>query len=159
MSTVERVRAIVTPLLEAAELELYDLELEGGVLQVLVDRPGGADIDAVSRLARSISRALDEHDPIDSHYALEVGTPGLERKLRTPAHFAGAVGVDVKVKTRPGTEGDRRVEGVVTAADDTTVTIHTPDGVERTVRIDDIERARTTFEWGPTPKKNERTKR
>jgi ribosome maturation factor RimP len=159
MSTVERVRAIVVPLLEAAELELYDLELEGGVLQVLVDRPGGADIDAVSRLARSISRALDEHDPIDSNYALEVSTPGLERRLRTPAHFAGAVGAEVKVKTRPGTEGDRRVEGIVTSADDTTVTIQGPADVERTVRLDDIERARTTFEWGPTPKKNERTKR
>lgn len=159
MSTVERVRAIVLPLIEAAELELYDLELEGGVLQVLVDRPGGADIDVVSRLARSISRALDEHDPIDSNYALEVSTPGLERRLRTPAHFAGAVGTEVKVKTRPGTEGDRRLEGVVTGADDTTVTIQGPDEVERTVRLDDIERARTTFEWGPTPKKNERTKR
>ncbi len=166
MSTIDRVQEIVVPLIAAAELELYDLELEGGILQVLVHKSGGADIDVISRLARSISHALDEHDPIPGNYALEVGSPGLERRLRTPAHFASAVGSNVKIKTKPGTDGDRRLEGVVAAADDTSVTVRDPDGEPRTVRIDDIERARTTFEWGPTPrpnaqkkpKQNERTK-
>jgi ribosome maturation factor RimP len=159
MSTVDRVQEIVLPLVAAADLELYDLELEGGILQVLVHKPGGADIDVIARLARSISHALDEHDPIPGNYALEVGSPGLERRLRTPAHFAGAVGANVKIKTKPGTEGDRRVEGVVAAADDATVTLQGPDGEPRTVRIDDIERARTTFEWGPTPKPNAKPKK
>ena len=98
MSAADRVREIVAPLVTAASLELYDLELHGGVVQVLVDAPGGADIDAISRLARAISRALDEHDPIDGTYTLEVGTPGLERPLRHPVHFAGAIGTSVKVK-------------------------------------------------------------
>ena len=115
---MDRVRELVAPLVADADLDLYDLDLAGGVLPVLVDAPGGADIDAISRLARTISRALDEHDPIDGKYALEVGSPGLERPLRTPAHFAGAVGTTVKVKTQPGVEGDRRVEGTITAADD-----------------------------------------
>ena len=47
MDTVERVRALVVPVLEGADLELYDLELSGGSLRVLVDRPGGVDIDAI----------------------------------------------------------------------------------------------------------------
>ena len=158
MSTVDRVQEIVLPLIAAAELDLYDLELEGGILQALVHKPGGADIDVIARLARSISHALDEHDPIPGNYALEVGSPGLERRLRTPAHFAGAVGSNVKIKTKPDTEGDRRLEGVVASADDTSVTLHDPDGEPRTVRIDDIERARTTFEWGPTPKPNAKPK-
>ncbi len=158
MSTVDRVHEIVLPLVEAFDLELYDLELEGGILQVLVHAPGGADIDVISRLARGISHALDEHDPIPGNYALEVSSPGLERRLRTPAHFAGAVGANVKIKTKPGTEGDRRLEGVVTAADATSVTLQVPEGEARTVALDDIERARTTFEWGPTPKKNAKPK-
>lgn len=151
-TTVDRVRELVAPLVAEADLDLYDLDLAGGVLSVLVDAPGGADIDAISRLARSISRMLDEQDPIDGKYALEVGSPGLERPLRTPAHYAGAVGTTVKVKTRPGVEGDRRVEGTVSAADEHAVTIHTTVGDDRTISYDDIERARTTFEWGSAAK-------
>ena len=150
MSTADRVREIVAPLVVAADLELYDLDLGGGILQVLVDRPGGADIDVISRLARTISRALDEHDPIDGAYSLEVGSPGLERPLRTPQHFARAVGESVKVKTRPGTDGERRVAGTVEAADDVSITVRDAEGVEHRVAIDDIERARTVFEWGST---------
>ena len=151
-TTVERVRELVAPLVAEADLDLYDLDLAGGVLSVLVDAPGGADIDAISRLARTISRVLDEHDPIEGKYALEVGSPGLERPLRTPAHYVGAVGTTVKVKTKPGVEGDRRVEGTVATADEHTVTIHTADGDDRTLDYDDIERARTTFEWGSAAK-------
>ena len=156
MTVVDRVRHLVVPLVEAADLDLYDLDLANGILQVLVDRPGGADIAAVSRLARVISRALDEQDPIDGNYALEVSTPGLERPLRTPAHFAGAVGTTVKLKTKPGTDGDRRVEGTVASADDTSVTVQVGDGAPTTIAYDDIERARTTFEWGGQPKKGQK---
>jgi ribosome maturation factor RimP len=158
-TTVERVRELVAPLVAEADLDLYDLDLGGGVLSVLVDAPGGADIDAISRLARTISRALDEHDPIDGQYALEVGTPGLERPLRTPAHFASAIGSNVKVKVRPGIEGDRRVEGTISAADEASVSIRTTDGGDRTISYDDIERARTTFEWGSTAKPTTKKKK
>jgi len=158
MSTVERVRAVVAPLIEAADLEIYDIELAGGVLQILVDRPGGADIDAISTLARSLSRALDHDAPISGDYALEVSSPGLERPLRTPQHFTRAVGATVKVKTRPGTRGERRVEGLVVSADSTSVTVRDPQGAEHTVSYDDIERARTTFEWGSAGKTERKAK-
>jgi ribosome maturation factor RimP len=148
MSTIDRVRDIVAPLVADADLDLYDLDLAGGVLHVLVDRDGGADIDTISAVARTISRALDEHDPINGRYALEVGSPGLERPLRSPAHFAGALGADVRVKTKPGVDGERRVAGTVTAVGPDAVTVQPPDGPARTVRYEDIERARTTFEWG-----------
>jgi ribosome maturation factor RimP len=149
MSTADRVQLLVAPILEAEGLELYDLELDGGTLRVLVDREGGADIGAISKVAKALSRALDEHDPIDGNYTLEVSTPGLERPLRTPAHFAKAAGATVKVKTKPGSDGERRLEGTITAADDEAVTVQDAEGVARTVRYDDIERARTVFVWGP----------
>ncbi|HEX4866296.1 MAG TPA: ribosome maturation factor RimP [Acidimicrobiales bacterium] len=157
MSTADRVQALVLPILDAAGLDLYDLELAGGTLQILVDREGGAGIDEIATVSRQISRALDEHDPIDGHYTLEVSTPGLERPLRTPAHFVRAVGRTVKVKTRPGTEGDRRLEGTVTSVEDDAVTFALPDGTTRTLRCDDIERARTTFEWGGAAKRERKS--
>ena len=158
MSTADRVREIVSPLVDAADLQIYDIDLAGGVLQILVDRPGGADIGSIGKLARAITRALEDNDPIAGDYALEVSSPGLERPLRTAAHFAAAVDTTVKVKTRPGTDGERRIEGTITAADDTSVTVRDDQGVEHTVAYDDIERARTTFEWGAASKTERKTK-
>ena len=150
--TVDRVREVIVPLLADLDVELYDVELIGGSLRVTLDRPGGIDVDAITRATRAISAALDEADPVPGAYTLEVSSPGLERQLRTPEHFQGAVGEDVKVKTRAGVEGDRRAEGRLSAVDDGTVTIELDDGATRTLSIDDIERARTVFEWGPAPK-------
>ena len=90
--TIERVTALIAPEVTAAGLSLYDLEHAGGVLRVVVDRPGGVDIEAIAAITRAVSRLLDEHDPLPGHYTLEVSSPGLERRLRVPAHFAGAVG-------------------------------------------------------------------
>lgn len=153
MSTSDRVHELVAPILDAAGLDLYDLELAGGTLQVLVDKDGGVGVDELATVSRRISRALDEHDPIEGHYTLEVSTPGLERPLRTRAHFARAVGTSVKVKTKPGVEGDRRLAGTVAEAGDDSVTFAVDDGTRRTLRYDDIERARTTFEWGGAAKR------
>jgi ribosome maturation factor RimP len=156
MTVSDRVRDIVLPLLADRDLDLYDVEMAGPVLKVVVERPGGLDLDALSDATRAVSRALDEADPIAGSYTLEVTSPGLERTLRTPSHFAGAVGETVKVKVVADAAeagGDRRVAGVLAAADDDGITVRTGDDedapVERQVRYGDIERARTVFEWGP----------
>ena len=144
-----RVSELVEPLLEARGAALYDVVLGGATLQVLV--AGKLDLDALADITRDISAVLDEHDPMPDRYTLEVSTPGLERTLRVPSHYAGAVGERVKVKTSPSTEGDRRVDGVLTAADDEGFVVDT--GTEqRRLSYGDVERARTVFEWGPPPK-------
>ena len=154
MSVPQRVRSVIEPVIASLDLELFDLEQAGPVLRVTVDRPGGVDIDAIASATRVLSRALDEHDPINGHYTLEVSSPGLERVLRTPAHYAWAVGRDVAIKTVPGFEAGRRFTGRVLAADDTSVTVAVdePVGDRLTFAFDEIERARTVFEWGPAPK-------
>jgi hypothetical protein len=93
MSVVDRVRELVEPLLATDGLELFDVEFGGGRLIVLADRPGGVDLDALTRATHRISAALDHEDPIPGgRYLLEVSSPGLERTLRTPAHFRRYVG-------------------------------------------------------------------
>jgi len=156
MDTVERVRGLVAPVVAAVNAELYDLELAGGVLRITVDRPiEGVGIDLIGRLTRDISHILDEADPIPGQYTLEVSSPGLERTLRRPEHFARAVGSLVSLKTRAGVEGERRLTGELVAADDLTVTVAVrgaEPGEHRRLAYDDLERARTVFEWGPAPK-------
>jgi ribosome maturation factor RimP len=157
MSVPEKVRAVVDPIVAAQDLELFDLEQVGGVLRVTIDRPGGVDMAAIASTTRALSRALDEHDPIAGHYTLEVSSPGLERPLRTPAHFAWAVGKAVSIKTVPDHPAGRRLAGTVAAAQGDTVTIALADpgaqgDTSVTLELGDIEKARTTFEWGPAPK-------
>ena len=149
--TAERVAALVAPLVEPMGLSVYDVEQPGGAVRILLDRPGGIDVESLTDATRAISSALDEADIIAGSYTLEVSSPGLERPLRTPEHFAAVVGDRVKVKLRPGTDGDRRADGVLEAADATTLTVATEDG-ERTVEIADVSTAHTVFEWAPAPK-------
>lgn len=152
MTTSDRLRALIVPLVDEHGLDLYDLDLSGGTLQVLVSKAGGVDVDALSGLSRAISRTLDEHDPIPGRYVLEVSSPGLERPLRRPDHYEGAVGTVVAIKTVAGTEGDRRVRGTLVAADRDGATVALEDGTERRLAYTEIERARTVFEWESTPK-------
>jgi ribosome maturation factor RimP len=156
MTVADRVREVVVPLLDERKLDLYDIELAGPVLRVVIDRAGGLDLDVLADATRAVSRALDEADPIAGRYTLEVTSPGLERPLRTPRHFAGAVGETVKVKVTAaaaGETGERRLAGVLAAADDGGITVRSDDPpAERRVPYDDIERARTVFEWGPAEK-------
>ena len=162
MTVTDEVRRVVEPILEGRGLELYDLELAGRTLRVLVDRQGGVDIDTLGHLTREVSAALDERDPVPGgRYTLEVSSPGLERPLRRPDHFRKAVGTRIAVKTTPADEGDRRVDGELSAADDDGITVALSTGGERRLSYDSIERARTVFEWGPAPApgRNQRLRR
>jgi ribosome maturation factor RimP len=157
LTTPDRVRILIEPIVADLGVDLYDLEFNGGSLRVTVDQPGGVGMDVVAEVTRTISRALDEHDPISGHFTLEVSSPGLERVLRTPAHFVGAAGTTITVKTVPGYERGRRLTGTLREADDHGFVIELPgdpgDALESTrLAYTDIERARTVFEWGPTPK-------
>ena len=151
MAIADRVRELVAPLAEAVSVDLYDVEHHGGVVRVLVDADGGIDLDVIARLSRSISRALDEHDPIPGRYTLEVSSPGLERPLRTPEHFRRAAGSTVKVKTLAGFDGPRRLTGILEAVADDGVDLRSTDGEVCRIAYEQLASARTVFEWGSRP--------
>ena len=153
----------LAPVLEARGLDLVDVELRGAQLTVFVDRAGGIGLDELGEATRDVSAALDDIDPLPGRYTLSVSSPGLERRLRTPAHFARALGEKVTVRIDSGTAEVRRVTGTLESADETACTLtgpELPDG-EMRISYDQIERARTVFEWGPEPRraKSERVKR
>ncbi len=148
---VDQLMALLQPVISAADLELVDVELRSGVLLVTVDRAGGVDLQALTDANRAVSGVLDDVDPIPHRYTLEVSSPGVERTLRTPAHFAKAVGETVAVKTRPQVPGERRLRGRLLAADDDgfELAAEGEDAGRVRLRYRDIDRARTVFEWGP----------
>ena len=150
----EELFPLLEPVLAASSLELIDVEVRSGVVLVTVDREGGVDLEALTQANRAVSSILDEHDPIPGHYTLEVSSPGVERTLRTPAHFARAVGEKVTVKTRPQVPGDRRLTGTLVASDDDGLVLRIEDDSagDRRLGYSDIDRARTVFEWGPAPR-------
>lgn len=152
MAVADRTRESIAPAMAELGVELVDVEHLGATLRVTIDRPGGIDLELISRATRRVSQLLDEIDPLASRYTLEVSSPGLERALRVPAHFVRAVGSTISVKTNPGVEGERRLTGLLRAADDDAIQIVAEADTVRTIRYEDIERARTVFEWGPAPK-------
>lgn len=131
-------------------LQLDDVELRAGVLRVTVDRPGGGlDLDRLAELSKVLSALLDEHDELApaGRYELEVSSPGLERRLRRPEQFRRALGTRVSVRTEAGTEGNRRLEGVLAGADERGIALRLDDGSERSLDYAAVERARTVFDW------------
>lgn len=150
-TTTTRVAELVVPLLPEG-VALYDVLHEGGTLRVLLDRDGGIDVGTLTEATRRISAALDEADPIGGPYTLEVSSPGMERPLRTPEHFAAVVGRQVRVKCLPGTEVGRRHSGELVDATDTSVTVRTQEGELRTIPLERISSANVAVDWTPPPK-------
>ena len=144
---------LLAPVVGALGLELVDVRLRPGTVAVVVDRAGGVDLDALTEATRAVSAVLDRNDPVaGGHYTLEVTSPGLERQLVRPEHFARAVGENVSVRTLPDSGLPRRVGGRLAASGTDGITIESdelPDG-RLEVPFGAIERARTVFEWGPS---------
>jgi ribosome maturation factor RimP len=157
-ATIDAIRDAVAPVIAGLGLELYDVELNGGggtrTLRVTIDRAGGVDLDAITDVTRALSPVLDDDSTLPGSFLLEVSSPGVERTLRTPAHYLGARGctVSIKVRTESGTE---RVHGVLVDSDDERCMIET-NGERAELRYGDITQARTVFEWGPQPKPGQR---
>ncbi len=125
------------------EVELVDLETRGGpvpTLTLFIDRPGGVDLETCS----AVSHALDE---LRERFALEVSSPGLNRRLRRPAHFAAALGREVAVKMAAPHHERSNFRGVLTAADETAITLHLDDGGSATLPLTGIARAHVVYNF------------
>ena len=158
---IDTVVSLVEPILVDLGLELYDCDFAGGTLKVTLDTPAGqdkgVDLEQLALVTRLLGRELDHGDIVTQRYTLEVTSPGLERTLRTPAHFSREIGKDVNVRLRSDIDGRRRLNGTLVAATNTTATIRLLEDlaigpIDVTVSIADIEKARTVFVWAPTPK-------
>lgn len=158
-SPVQTLDELVLPLVTAAGLELWDVEVNPRMVRILVDRPGGIDLESLTDIARAVSAALDEREDLapSSNYELEVSSPGVERTLRTAGHFSRYIGETIAVKTKVAVAGSRRLQGVLLAADGAGITIRL-DGASTQVSYDQVQKAHTVLVWGPSAPKGRPTK-
>ncbi|MXW43088.1 MAG: ribosome maturation factor RimP [Acidimicrobiia bacterium] len=153
MSVAEAANNLLAPIFKGRGLDLYDLTYGGGVLRVIVDKPGGINLDEVADVSKVVSRLLDDYEICGGHYTLEISSPGLERSLRSPEHFMQAIGETISLKLGSHVVGERRIEGVLLGCEADSISVKF-NGVAQSVALSDISKARTKFEWGSTPKKN-----
>ena len=132
-SAVKVVEALVRPVVEGMNLRLWDVRFEkegpDWFLRVLIDRDEPLDTDTCEAVSRAIDPLLDEADPIEQSYYLEVGSPGLGRKLTRPEHYEQLKGQKIRVKLiRPNADGVREFSGILTGREGSTVTVNTDAG-------------------------------
>ncbi len=143
---------LAAPAIAEAGCTLWDVEYvkEGGswYLRVLLDKEGGVDILDCEAVSRKLSDLLDEADPIEGSYTLEVGSAGAERALKRPRDFQQFLGSPVLVKLYRPLDGRKELAGTLAAYDASTgaVTVALPDG-ERTLEKKEIALARLRVEF------------
>ena len=118
-SAAERVYSLIKETVENEGVILWDVRFlkEGAswYLRVFIDKEGGISIDDCSRVSHAIDPVIDEADPIDKSYYLEVCSPGLNRELKEPYHFEAFVGSEVLLTLYKAEDGSKSVRGILEA--------------------------------------------
>ncbi|HOA34558.1 MAG TPA: ribosome maturation factor RimP [Clostridiales bacterium] len=114
---VEAIRNLAAPIAESLGLKLWDVKIfkEGGrqILRIVIDKDGGVSMDDCVAMHRAIDAPLDELDPIEESYNLQISSPGLEREIERPEHFEEYIGENVKFKLRAPIDGKKEFSGVL----------------------------------------------
>ena len=152
MKITELVSQLAAPLVEAQGCTLWDVEYvkEAGTwyLRVLLDKEGGVDILDCEAISRKLSDLLDEVDPIEGSYTLEVGSAGAERALKRPSDFQRFLNSPVLVKLYRNLDGRKEFAGTLTAYDEATGDVTASvGGTEMTFPKKDIALVRLRVEF------------
>jgi len=125
---------------------LYDTELvkenDQDIFRIYITSKDEITLDKCAEISRIISPIIDLDPPINGAYFLEVSSPGIERALKKPAHFINSIGEKIKIKTNNG----KKIVATILDATDENVTIEY-NGKKETLKFDEINRAKTYFEW------------
>lgn len=118
---IEKIEALVAQVAREEMVEVFDLAVvrEGPrtVIRVFLDREGGIRLGECESFSRKMSAVLDVSDPMPGPYVLEVSSPGLNRRLTKPAHFAAVAGRRIRVALSEPVEGSRNYRGTLSRAD------------------------------------------
>lgn len=142
-SAAERVYSLIKETVENEGVILWDVRFlkEGAswYLRVFIDKEEGISIDDCSRVSHAIDPVIDEADPIDKSYYLEVCSPGLERELIRPEHFERFIGERVKIKFYKAVDSKKEFIGILKQSGD--LVVLEVDGEEMSFGFKDISKA------------------
>ena len=147
MSKTDTIHDAIVPVVASLGLDLYDLEMNRGILRISLTKRGGINLDELAQANNAIGAKLDELDPFSSRYTLEVSSPGFDRPLRTREHFKRYVGSRVHVESLLPRDGRRRWTGQLTAVGDAGVTLEV-DGQIVELGLNEIKTARLVPDYG-----------
>lgn len=147
----ERVVRLLEPTVTAMGYELLGVEYlaqgKHSRLRLYIDAPQGIGLQDCEQVSHQVSGVLDVEDPVHGQYSLEVSSPGLDRPLFRPAHYARFVGQRLKLRLRQARDGQRNFHGRIKAVIDEDIYISMDDGSELVLSCQDIEKANLVPEY------------
>ena len=147
----KRAEALLLPIITANGFELVDVEYvkEGSnwYLRAYIDKEGGITVDDCETVSRAFGDKLDEEDFIEDSYILEVSSPGLGRPLKKEKDYARSMGKKLEIRTFRPVDRPKEFYGVLTAYDESSVTIELEDGRQMTFQKPELALIRLAFEF------------
>ena len=147
---------LIEPTAESLGYRIWNVEYvrEGAdmYLRVTIDSDEGIDIDDCEGMTRAIDPILDEADPIEDSYFLEVSSPGVERVLVTDEHFSLMAGSEVEVKLYRPMDGAKVITGILLGKEDGVITVQTATGDVK-IEAKAAAKVTTVYDWQADLKK------
>ena len=147
----ERVRELLFDVVLEAQCYLWDVEYvkEGAemILRIVIDSNEGITLHDCERVTRAIDPVLDEADPIESSYRLEVTSPGVERPLTRPDHFEACVGEEVEVRLFAPRNGAKTLRGILASTEEKQFSLTLPGGETVSLLKSEAAKVSTVFNW------------
>lgn len=149
-NTVSIVTNLAKPIADELSLTIWDVQFvkEGSVwiVRVIIDKDGGISVEDCESLSRPLDKKLDEVDPIEQSYCLEVCSAGLERELTQPWHYEKMAGETVIVKLFRPYNGEREFIGKLICCENDTVSIET-SGDKYQFKLSEVTYVRQYFDF------------
>lgn len=145
-----KIEEMVAPVAERMGVELVDVEFvkEGGrwFLRIFIDKPGGVGLDDCQAVSEQVDRLLDEKDPIEHSYTLEVSSPGIERPLKKQSDYERFKGHLVSITTYAPLNGQKRFTGHLTDASQSGIVLDIK-GSQMNIPMEQVASARLAVEF------------
>lgn len=120
-NAAERVYSLIRKTVEEQGVSLWDVRFvkEGAswYLRIYIDKPDGITIDDCTNVSHAVDPIIDSADPIDVSYYLEVCSPGIERELTRPEHYAAMLGKKISVRLYKAKDGTKELTGLLKSSD------------------------------------------
>lgn len=136
----------IVKIVESCGVSLYDTEVanefDKKIFRLYITSKEGISLDKCAEISRILSPIFDLEPPLEGEYLFEVSSPGIERKLTKPEHFTASVSEKIKVKLNT----KEKFIGVLEAFSGNVASVRVENELKQ-VSLDEIESARTYFEW------------